>query len=96
MRLSEFEGAERENSHPEPKSSLLGEIRLNKTLASQHRELAIEGTPVLFPCDPYPIQVDYMKEVIKSLNQRENALLQSPTGTGKTLSLLCSTLAWLR
>lgn len=56
----------------------------------------LENTPVLFPYEPYKIQVDYMTEVVRSLNNRENGLLQSPTGTGKTLSLLCSTLAWLK
>lgn len=51
---------------------------------------------VYFPFKPYQCQVDYMTRVIRALNSGENALLESPTGTGKTLSLLCASLAWLK
>lgn len=50
---------------------------------------------VYFPYKPYPDQVKYIESVIQALNNRQNALLESPTGTGKTLCLLVSTIAWL-
>ena len=55
----------------------------------------IEGVKVSFPYeDAYSVQIEFMRSVIKCLNSASNALLESPTGTGKTLSLLCATLAW--
>jgi len=57
-------------------------------------KLDIHNVEVDFPKDPYPCQVDYMQKVLQAISNGQNALLESPTGTGKTLSLLCSTLAW--
>lgn len=54
----------------------------------------IDGIPVEFPHSAYPCQITYMRSVMNALKNRENALLESPTGTGKTLSLLCAALAW--
>ncbi|KVI06000.1 hypothetical protein Ccrd_015675 [Cynara cardunculus var. scolymus] len=54
----------------------------------------IRDINVEFPFEAYDCQLVYMEKVIQSLQERSNALLESPTGTGKTLCLLCATLAW--
>ncbi|XP_060663429.1 LOW QUALITY PROTEIN: regulator of telomere elongation helicase 1 homolog [Drosophila nasuta] len=59
-------------------------------------ESIIAGIPVHFPFEPYEVQRAYMEKVIICLRDGTNGVLESPTGTGKTLSLLCSSLAWLR
>ncbi|GLV35707.1 Regulator of telomere elongation helicase 1 [Carabus blaptoides fortunei] len=55
----------------------------------------LRGVPVAFPFKPYDIQKNYMEKVIECLQDGKHGVLESPTGTGKTLSLLCSSLAWL-
>ncbi|VAH03340.1 unnamed protein product [Triticum turgidum subsp. durum] len=50
-----------------------------------------------FPFVPYPIQTEFMSILYSALSSgpRALALLESPTGTGKTLSIICSALQWL-
>ncbi|XP_040009350.1 regulator of telomere elongation helicase 1 isoform X2 [Xiphias gladius] len=56
--------------------------------------LSLHGVTVNFPFPPYDCQKDYMVKVIECLQKKVNGVLESPTGTGKTLCLLCATLAW--
>ena len=44
-----------------------------------------EGVTVKFPFEPYEIQKDYMRLVIDSILNGKNAMLESPTGTGKAI-----------
>jgi DNA repair helicase (rad3) len=66
----------------------------NKAASSSPTTIELRGIQIHFPFRPYPCQKAYMTKVIEALHHSENALLESPTGTGKTLCLLCSTLAW--
>ncbi|KAG0676327.1 hypothetical protein C6P42_001305 [Pichia californica] len=46
---------------------------------------------------PYQVQLDLMKNIYETLNNDYKlGIFESPTGTGKTLSLICSTMTWLR
>lgn len=58
-------------------------------------EIDIAGVKVIFPFEPYALQRAYMSKVIECLEHEANGVLESPTGTGKTLCLLCASLAWL-
>uniref|UniRef100_W5M0Q7 Regulator of telomere elongation helicase 1 n=1 Tax=Lepisosteus oculatus TaxID=7918 RepID=W5M0Q7_LEPOC len=57
-------------------------------------KITLKGIAVDFPFTPYKCQEDYMNKVIECLQNRVNGVLESPTGTGKTLCLLCASLAW--
>lgn len=54
----------------------------------------ISGVDVCFPHEPYGVQKVFMNQVVRAIDHEENALLEAPTGCGKTLSLLCGALAW--
>ena len=49
-----------------------------------------------FPFDAYTIQEDLMREVTNVLDRGGVGIFESPTGTGKSLSVICSTLSWLK
>ncbi|XP_064377727.1 regulator of telomere elongation helicase 1 isoform X2 [Dromaius novaehollandiae] len=57
-------------------------------------KVTLNGITVDFPFPPYKCQEAYMAKVLECLQRKVNGILESPTGTGKTLCLLCSTLAW--
>ena len=79
-------------------------INVNPEKLKDQEKLLIEDIEVYFPYKPYEKRITYMKSIIQTLNKKYlsedndfNALaaLESPTGTGKTLCLLCSLLAWV-
>lgn len=48
------------------------------------------------PYEPYHIQQDFMKELYGCIEEGNIGIFESPTGTGKSLSLICAALTWLR
>eukprot|EP01022_Parablepharisma_sp_SALTPOND_P014834 TRINITY_DN205_c1_g2_i2.p1 TRINITY_DN205_c1_g2~~TRINITY_DN205_c1_g2_i2.p1 ORF type:complete len:933 (-),score=65.54 TRINITY_DN205_c1_g2_i2:2801-5524(-) len=68
----------------------------DSTCKATQTDLVCNGIPITFPYPPYPSQVEYMSSVVTACESAQNAMLESPTGTGKTLSLLCASLGWLK
>ena len=54
------------------------------------------GIEIRFPFQPYPCQERYTNAVVEAVILAQNALLESPTGTGKTAALLAGAIAATR
>ncbi|XP_059833719.1 ATP-dependent DNA helicase DDX11 [Hypanus sabinus] len=50
----------------------------------------------LFPFKPYSIQEEFMTALYNVLEEGKIGIFESPTGTGKSLSLICGALTWLK
>lgn len=61
-----------------------------------HNKLLTESKYFNHPYKPYDIQIDFMKTLYSTLESKKVGIFESPTGTGKTLSLICGSMSWLR
>jgi chromosome transmission fidelity protein 1 len=48
------------------------------------------------PFQPYDIQLQFMEDLYATIEDGNVGIFESPTGTGKSLSLICGSLTWLR
>lgn len=48
------------------------------------------------PYEPYNIQLEFMQKLYQCIEDGNVGVFESPTGTGKSLSLICAALTWLR
>ncbi|KAL4152190.1 hypothetical protein PRNP1_009124 [Phytophthora ramorum] len=56
---------------------------------------SMDGEFFSFPYTPYSIQLDLMHQLWETLEQGHCGIFESPTGTGKSISLICGALTWL-
>ena len=70
-----------------------GALPAPATVSPAHSSVATRVFPA-FPFTPYPIQLQLMRGVYATLARRGVGVFESPTGTGKTLSLLVAALTW--
>ena len=49
-----------------------------------------------FPFTPYKTQKELMNQIYDCIDSKSTGFFESPTGTGKSLSIICSAGQWLR
>ncbi|MES1918449.1 ATP-dependent DNA helicase chl1 [Bonamia ostreae] len=57
--------------------------------------MATEALISIFPFEPYRIQNKLMNAIVKTIKNSNIGIFESPTGTGKSLSVLCAVVSWL-
>lgn len=57
-------------------------------------KLKINGISIDMPYKPYPSQIVTISKLLLSFQTSTSALIESPTGTGKSFSIICSILAY--
>ncbi|KAJ2597336.1 hypothetical protein GGF39_003091 [Coemansia sp. RSA 1721] len=81
---------------PSPKNYAVPSETVRIANDLNHQTYFISGVQVHFPFKPYPSQLAMMNHMIRALSQSKNTMIESPTGSGKSLALLCAALAWQR
>ena len=84
------------NNSSENKKEKIRKIEIDSYLSEQQYKIIISDIEIFFPYKPYANQIKYMEKVIETFQKKSIAGLESPTGTGKTLCLLCASLAYLK
>lgn len=60
------------------------------------RDGSTENFNFSFPGEAYSVQKELMTAIYDTIEGRQIGLFESPTGTGKTLSIICGSLTWLQ
>uniref|UniRef100_A0A914XVM4 Helicase ATP-binding domain-containing protein n=1 Tax=Panagrolaimus superbus TaxID=310955 RepID=A0A914XVM4_9BILA len=95
---SESEAAKKQtNNFDTPKRSRKRRITIAPEEYSPNHKI-MYTVKILLPSElkMYPSQQIAMGKVIQALNKKQNVLIESPTGSGKTMALLASSCAWLQ
>ncbi|KOO28545.1 pre-mRNA-splicing factor [Chrysochromulina tobinii] len=77
-------------------ASVAKRARVSEPVPMTREPTAPDEHPFGFPFPPYACQLDFMRSLYQCLDDGGIGVFESPTGTGKSLSLVCGALRWLQ